>query len=44
MATCLTAYDADEFSSACVTKANAHLDAGTKILKDYCSDLCSVCD
>ena len=44
MTTCLSAYDAEEFSSACITKANTTLDAGTKVLKDYCADLCAVCD
>ena len=40
----LSAFDAEEFSSACITKANTTIDAGTKLLKDYCADLCAVCD
>jgi len=44
MKECSAAYSGDEFSAACMAKANATMDAGIKRPADYCSELCAVCD
>ncbi|HEV8322692.1 MAG TPA: hypothetical protein VG389_13830 [Myxococcota bacterium] len=41
---CIDAKSGDKFSSECMAKAAATLDAGIKRPADYCAELCSLCD